>query len=144
MEEKIQAELFLKSVEKLDAILENKLIEQMQWKEVALNISANIGGERVQSSHCPSKMADAVIKCVAMEDEIAECVDKLIAEKKKVIGVLEQLYSPTEYRILHMRYIQYMRLSTIAKKLNKDYANIKTLHFRGLKSVQKILDKSVM
>lgn len=141
MEEKIQAELFLKSVEKLDAILENKLIEQMQWKEVALNISANIGGERVQSSHCPSKMADAVIKCVAMEDEIAECVDKLIAEKKKVIGVLEQLYSPTEYRILHMRYIQYISLSDIADRLNREYTWVTTTHGRALKNVQKILDR---
>lgn len=144
MEEKIQAELFLKSVEKLDAILENKLIEQMQWKEVALNISANIGGERVQSSHCPSKMADAVIKCVAMEDEIAECVDKLIAEKKKVIGVLEQLYSPTEYKILHMRYIQYISLSDIAERLNREYTWVTTTHGRALKNVQKIIDKSVM
>lgn len=144
MEEKIQAELFLKSVEKLDAILENKLIEQMQWKEVALNISANIGGERVQSSHCPSKMADAVIKCVAMEEEIAECVDKLIAEKKKVIGVLEQLYSPTEYRILHMRYIQYISLSDIADRLNREYTWVTTTHGRALKNVQKILDKNVI
>lgn len=144
MEEKIQAELFLKSVEKLDAILENKLIEQMQWKEVALNISANIGGERVQSSHCPSKMADAVIKCVAMEDEIAECVDKLIAEKKKVIGVLEQLYSPTEYRILHMRYIQYISLSDIAERLNREYTWVTTTHGRALKNVQKIIDKNVI
>lgn len=144
MEEKIQAELFLKSVEKLDAILENKLIEQMQWKEVALNISANIGGERVQSSHCPSKMADAVIKCVAMEEEIAECVDKLIAEKKKVIGVLEQLYSPTEYKILHMRYIQYISLSDIAERLNREYTWVTTTHGRALKNVQKIIDKNVI
>ena len=144
MEEKIQAELFLKSVEKLDAILENKLIEQMQWKEVALNISANMDGERLQSSHSPSKMADAVIKCVAMEDEIAECVDKLIAEKKKVIGVLEQLYSPTEYKILHMRYIQYISLSDIADRLNREYTWVTTTHGRALKNVQKILDKSVM
>ena len=144
MEEKIQAELFLKSVEKLDAILENKLIEQMQWKEVALNISANIGGERVQSSHCPSKMADAVIKCVAMEEEIAECVDKLITEKKKVIGVLEQLYSPTEYKILHMRYIQYMSLSDIAERLNREYTWVTTTHGRALKNVQKIIDKNVI
>lgn len=140
MEKKSKAQIFLERVEKIDTILENKLIEQRRWREIALSISANMDGEKVKSSGSKSKMADAIIKCVAMEDEIAEQVDKLIAEKKKVITVLESLYSPTEYKILHMRYVQYMKLSDIAKKLNKDYANIKTLHWRGVRSVEKILN----
>lgn len=141
LEKKSKAQVFLERVEKIDAILENKLIEQMQWREVALNISANMGGEKVQSSHSPSKMADAVIKCVALEDEIAECLDRLIEEKKRVVGVLEKLYSPTEYKILHMRYIQYISLSDIAEKLDKEYTWVTTTHGRALKNVQKIIEK---
>ncbi len=140
MVKKSKAQLFLEQVEKFETMLENKLIEQRQWKEVALSISANMDGEKVASSGSKSKMADAIVKCVALEEDIAECVAKLIEEKKKVVSVLEQLYSPTEYKILHLRYIQHISLSDIADKINREYTWVTTVHGRALKNVQKILD----
>lgn len=142
MEKKSKAQVFLERVEMLDTIIDNKLIEQRQWRELAENITANIEGERVQTSMTStSKMADAVIKCVLMEDEIAEAVDKLIAEKRKVVQTIEKLYSPIEYRILHMRYIQHISLADIADRLDKEYTWVTTTHGRALKNVQKILDR---
>lgn len=142
MEKKSKAQIFLERVEMFDAIVENKLIEQRQWRELAENITANIEGERVQTSMTStSKMADAVIKCVLMEDEIAEAVDKLIAEKRKVVLTIEKLYSPTEYKILHMRYIQHISLADIADRLDKEYTWVTTTHGRALKNVQKMLDR---
>ena len=142
MEKKSKAQRFLERVEMIETIIENKLTEQRRWKELALSISANMDGEKIpSSSKSTSKMADAVIKCIAMEDEIAEAVDKLIAEKEKVIKVLESLYSPMEYRILHMRYIQHISLTDIAEDLSKDYNTVKSLHWRGVQSVGRILGK---
>lgn len=133
--------MYLERVEKIDTIIENKLIEQRQWKDLALNITANMGGEKVQtSSKTTSPMADAVIKCISMEDEIAEAVDRLIAEKREIVGTIEQLYSPTEIKILHMRYIRYISLTDIATMLNKEYTWVTTTHGRALKSIQKILE----
>ena len=60
MEKKSKAQKFLERVEMIDTIIENKLIEQRQWKDIALGITANMGGERVQSSGSNSKMADAI------------------------------------------------------------------------------------
>ena len=123
----------------IDTILENKLIEQMQWKDLALSITANMEGERVQTSGSPSKMADAVLKCIDMENEISEYVDRLIAEKNSVVQTLEKLYSPMEYKILHMRYIQYISLTDIAAILDKDYTWVTTTHGRALKNLQYII-----
>lgn len=140
VEKKSKAQIFLERVEMIDAIIENKLIEQRQWKELATSISANMDGERVQSSsRSNSKMADAVINCIAMEDEIAEAVDKLIVEKRKITQALEKLDNPTWYRILHMRYVQYIKLKDIAAQLNKDYDWVTTTHGRALKGVQNLL-----
>ena len=142
MEKKSNAQRFLERIEMSETIIENKLTEQRRWKELALSITANMSSEKVQtSSKTTSKMADAVIKCIAMEDEIAEAVDKLIAEKQKVIKVLESLYSPTEYKILHLRYIQHISLTDIADKLNKEYTWVTTTHGRALKNVQNILSR---
>ena len=141
MEKKSKAQVFLERVEKLDTIIENKLIEQRQWKELAYSITANMDGERVQSSGAKSKMAVAVERCVDMEGEIAEAVEKLIAEKQKVVKTIEALYSPTEYKILHLRYIQHIRLKDIAEMLNREYSWVTTTHGRALKSVQGLLDR---
>ena len=140
MKKKSEVQIFLERVEKIETIIENKLIEQRQWRELAENITANIEGERVQSSSTiTSKMANAVLNCVVLEDEIAEAVDKLIAEKQKVTQTIEKLYSPTEYKILHMRYIQHISLADIADRLDKEYTWVTTTHGRALKSVEKLI-----
>ena len=126
----------------IDTLVESKLIEQRQWKDLALNITANMGGERVKSSSTStSKMEDAVLRCIMIEDEIAAAVDRLIAEKKKVVRTIEALHSPTEYRILHMRYIQHISLADIAENLNREYTWVTTVHGRAVKHVQDLLNK---
>lgn len=141
---KSQAQAYLEQVEKLDAIIQNKLIEQRQWKDIALGITANMEGERVQSSGANNKMANAIAKCVDMEAEIDSLVDKLVDVKKDVIQTIEQLPSAIQYKVLHMKYIQheeYPEFWDIADKFGKDYSWATTVHGRAVANVQRILDK---
>lgn len=137
----VDAKEFLKQVEKLDVRIGNKLIEQRQWRDIALGITANMEGERVQSSGSQSKLSDAVIKCVDMEAEIDRLVDILIETKKEVIQTIERLDSAIEYNVLHMRYIQFKDLQDIADHYGKEYGWATTTHGRALKNVQAILDE---
>jgi septation ring formation regulator EzrA len=139
----VKAQDFLRQVRKLDLQITNKLIEKQQWRDIALGITANMDGERVQSSGGKSKMADAVNKCVDIEAEIDNLVDRLIDVKKEVIQAIEQLDSPTEYDVLHRRYIQFLSLQEVADHYRKDYGWATTTHGRALKSLQSILDKNV-
>lgn len=136
----MDAKCFLRQVEKLDARIRNKLIEQQQWRDIALGITANMDGERVQSSGARSKMAEAIDKCVDMEREIDSLIDSLIDTKKEVIAIIEQVDSPIEYDLLHKRYIQRMQLQDIADEYGREYGWATTTHGRALKSVQDILD----
>lgn len=136
----MDAKEYLRQVERLDLRIKNKLIERQQWRDIALGITANMEGERVQSSGSQSKMADAVNKCVDMEAEINSLVDSLIDKKKEVVQTIEQLDSPTEYNVLHMRYIQFKGLQEIADYYGRDYGWATTTHGRALKSVQEILE----
>lgn len=138
---KNEAQIYLEQVEKFDSIIRNKLIERQQWKDIALGITANMEGERVQSSGAKDKMASAVERCVDMEAEINSMVDKLIDTKKDVIQTIEQLYSPTEYNVLHMRYIQYKSLQEIADHYGNDYNWAKVTCKRACNHVQAILNK---
>ena len=141
MRQRSEAQQFLSQVEKLDAIIRNKLIEQKQWRDIALGITANMEGERVQSSGSQSKMADAINRCVDMEAEIDSIVGSLVEVKREVIATIEKLDSPTEYNVLHLRYIQFLSLQEIADKYCREYGWATTTHGRALAHVQAILDK---
>ena len=135
-----EAQAFLEQVEMLDAQTECKLIERQQWRDLALSITSQMGGERVQSSGSQQKMADALHRCWDMEEEINLAVARLADQKKVVTDVLEQVDNPTWYKLLHQRYIQHKQLKTIAVNFNSSYDWARTTHGRALKCVQQILD----
>lgn len=141
MRKKSEAQTYLEQVEKLDARIRNKLIEQQQWRDIALGITANMEGERVRSSGAKSKMADAVERCVDMEAEIDGLIDILVDTKKEVIQTIEQLDSAVEYDVLHRRYIQFQGFQEIADHYGKEYGWATTTHGRALKGVQEIMDE---
>lgn len=138
MRKKSDTQIFLEQPERLDIIIKNKLIEKQQWRDIALGITASMEGERVQSSGSQQKMADAIGRCVDMEAEIDGLIDKLIDTKKEVVQTIERLDSPTEYNVLHMRYIQYKSLQEIADHYGMDYSWATTTHGRALKSLEEI------
>ena len=137
----LDAKEFLSQPKKLDLLIKNKLIEKRQWHDLALGITANMEGERVQSSGSQQKMADAIGRCIDVEAEIDCLVDKLIDKKKEVIQVIEQLDSPIEYDIMHRLYVQYMTLQEVADHYKKEYGWATTTHGRALKSVQRIRER---
>ena len=140
--DKLDAKEFLSQVKKLDLMIKNKLIEKQQWKDIALGITANMDGERVQSSGSQQKMSDAIVKCIDMETEINSLVDKLIDTKREVIYTIEQLESPTQYNVLHMIYIQDKTLQEVADEYNMSYDWAATTHGRALKNVREIREKT--
>lgn len=136
---KMNASDFLKQPKKLDKMIENKLIEKEQWKSIATGTTAQMGGERVQSSGSQQKMADAIARFIDIEKEIDEVIDQLIDTKQDVIRVIEQL-NAIEYDVLHMVYVQFITLQEVADRYDKSYNWAKTVHGRARKKVQRILD----
>ena len=136
----MEAKVYLGQLEKLEVMITNKLIEKEQWRDLALNITGNMDGERVQSSGAKSKMAEAIEKCILVEGEIDGLVDRLIDTKKEVIATIEQLDKPVEYDILHRLYIQKQTLQEVADHYHKEYGWATTNHGRAIQSLNKVLD----
>lgn len=134
------AQAYLKEIKKLDKLIENKLAEVQRWKEIANNTSVNMSGERVQSSGSHDTIANAICTYIDLEREIKQCVDELIAKRKDILNVLEQL-DATEYDILHKIYVQGFTLKEIASLYDRRYEWATTTHGRALKHVQIILNK---
>lgn len=136
----MNAKDFLQQVKKLDKMIENKLAEVQRWKDIANSATSNMSGEKVESSHNPHKIVDAICTYMDLETEIKKDIDALVRIKNDVISVIEQL-NATEYDLLHKVYIQHYRLDEAAYMLKNSYSWATTVHGRALKHVQKILDE---
>ena len=139
MKERNKAREFLEQIPKLNAMIENKMAEQSQWRGVALGITARSDGERVQSSSSKQKMADALDRVVDMEGEINGLIDKLIDTKTEIISTIERL-NATEYDVLHKRYIQGMTFDEVGAAKGKSKSWATTVHGRALQNLNKILN----
>jgi len=135
----VKAQCYLKQLEKLDAIIQNKLIESAQWKEIALSITSHSDGERVQSSGSKQKMADAVIEYSDIDREIEREIAAAKQAKREIIKTIE-LLNAKEYDLLHKVYIQHMSFKEVAVAKDKSVSWATTVHGRALQSLQKILD----
>ena len=136
----MKAKDYLRQLQKLDKLIENKLAEKEQWKAMATSTTQQLTADRVQTSGNPQKMADAVCKIIEIEAELNAFVDRLIDTKRDVISTIERL-NPTEYDLLHKVYVQYFTFDDVAIKMNKSYSWVTTVHGRALKSVQNMLDE---
>lgn len=155
----MKAQDYLGQLERLNTLIENKKVERLQWEQIAMGITA--GGEsvlieridkngkvtrelhnmeKVQSSGSQSKMADAVIKCVAIQEEIDHLIGELIDKRFEIIRTIEML-KPTEYDVLHKRYIQDMSFKEIGAVKGKSESWATTVHGRALQGLQRILDE---
>lgn len=136
----MKAKDYLKQLQKLDRLIENKLAELQQWRDMATCTTQQLSADRVQTSGNPQKMADAICKIIEIEGEIDRYVDSLVDTKREVISTLEQL-NPTEYDLLHKVYVQYNTFDAVAIRTGKSYSWVTTVHGRALKNVQSILDE---
>ena len=109
----MKAKDFLLQIKKLDKLIENKLIEIQQLKDIADSTSANLKGERVQSTSNPHRLAETIAQYIDLENEINADIDRLIDTRKDVISVIE-LLNATEYDILHKLYVQNITFQDVA------------------------------
>lgn len=140
MRKKNKAQEYLEQVDKLNAMIENKMAEVTQWRGVALGITSNSEGERVQSSGNKQKMADALDRVVDLQGEINALIDRLIDTKQEIIRTIEQL-NATEYDVIHKRYIQGMTFDEIGAAKGKSKSWATTVHGRALQNLNLIIDE---
>lgn len=135
----MNARAYLEQIEKIDVMINNKIVEAEQWWTRATGTTVPTEGERVQTSSGKQKMADAVDRYIELMEEVNVAIDKLVNTRKEIISTIEQL--PTvEYDILHMKYIQGKDLVEIGEKYKRSRSWAKDACKKAVKQVQEVLD----
>ena len=132
---------FLKRIEKIDRIIENKIAELEHFRDLTQRVTASYGGDRVQSSMSQQKMADAG-RCVDIEREIAESVGKLQHDRREIMAVIEQL-DARQYDLLFKIYVECLPLIDAAAACGMEYRTAIRTKNAAIDNVQRIIDKNV-
>lgn len=127
---------YLNQIGRLNRMINNKLIEIAQLKELACSISAIQTGERVQTTPNYDKIGTAYAKIDEMERKLDKLIDTYVDKKNHIIGQIDGIEDEMLYNILFARYIERKTFEKIATELEYSWRQIIRLHGKALKQFE--------
>lgn len=118
-------------------MINNKLTEIAQLKDMAASISAPQSGERVQTTPNFDKIGTKYAKIDEMERKIDGMVDELVDKKEKIIQQIDSMEDENTYNILFARYIEKKTFEVIATEMKYSWRQVIRLHGTALKQFEK-------
>lgn len=118
-------------------MINNKLTEIAQLKDMVVSISAPQSGERVQTTPNFDKIGTKYAKIDEMERKIDGMVDELVDKKEKIIQQIDSMEDENTYNILFARYIEKKTFEVIATEMKYSWRQVVRLHGTALKQFEK-------
>ena len=128
---------YLGQISHLNRMINNKLTEIAQLKDMAASISAPQSGERVQTTPNFDKIGTRYAKIDEMERKIDGMVDELVDKKEKIIQQIDSMEDENTYNILFARYIEKKTFEVIATEMKYSWRQVVRLHGTALKQFEK-------
>ena len=128
---------YLQQISRLDRMINNKLSEISQLRELAMSVSAVKNEERVQNTPNFDKIGTAYCKIEEMEEKLYKLIDEYVDKKNLIISQIDGIENETYYEILFARYIEKKTFEKIADEMTYSFRNITRLHGRALQEFEK-------
>ena len=128
---------YLQQISRLDRMINNKLAEISQLRELAMSVSAIKNEERVQTTPNFDKIGTAYCKIEEMEEKLDKLIDEYVDKKNLIISQIDKIENETYYEILFARYIEKKTFEKIADELTYSWRQIIRLHGRALQEFEK-------
>lgn len=125
---------YLSKISRLDRMINNKLSEISQLRELACSLQGVQNNERVQSTPNMDKIGTAYAKIDEMERNLDKLIDEYSDERNKIIGMIDGMENETYYEILFARYIEKKTFEVIATEMHYSFRNVTRLHGKALKA----------
>ena len=124
---------YLQQIGKLNKMINNKMVELAQMKEMAYSIKTMNTDEHVMSSSDPDRIGCAYVKIEEMEQKIDKMIDDYVDKKEKIIKQIESIEDENLYDVLFLKYIAKKRFEDIAVEIEKSWRQTIRLHGAALK-----------
>lgn len=130
-------EEYLKQIDRLDRMIQNKLSEIYQLKTMVCSVTVSKDGDKVKTSPDQDRLGSAVAKIVDLERETDRLVDKFIEKRQRIIEQIEGLENLDYYDVLTMKYVGKNSISEIADKMGYTSRNVFMIRNKALAEFEK-------
>lgn len=128
---------YLSQISRLNKMINNKLSEISQLRELSISISAINNDERVQTSPNFDKIGSSIAKIYEMESNLDKMIDDYLLKKERIIAQIETMEDENTYNILFSRYIEGKKFEKIATEMEYSWRQIIRLHGKALQQFEK-------
>lgn len=134
---------YLNQISRLNRMINNKLVEIQQLRDLACSISAINLEDRVQSSPNFDKIGSKMAKIDELERELEESIDSYADIKNQIIEQILMMKSEKHKEILLDKYINFKSISEIAADFNMTERGCKKAHKKAIEEFEEIKQQYV-
>lgn len=134
---------YLNQISRLNRMINNKLVEIQQLRDLACSISAINLEDRVQSSPDFDKIGSKMAKIDELERELDETIDSYADIKNRIIEQILMMKSEKHKEILLDKYINFKSISEIAADFNMTERGCKKAHKKAIEEFEEIKEQYV-
>ena len=125
----------------LDMRINSKIQQVASLNELATRCTATISDMPKSPNRGGSRMADAVIKIIDLQEEINRDINKLVELKREIMGVIKAVPNVEYQTVLEKRYLCFITWEQIAVDMNYTIRWVYKLHGRSLQILEKEFTK---
>lgn len=129
---------YLGQIERLDRMIQNKLSEINQLKNIATSITMTPKEINVKSSNDKDRMGNAIAKLIDLENETDKLVNDYIEKREHIIKQIDSIKDTNMYHVLTERYVSRKDLSVIAVEMGYSFKQICRIHGNALVEFERL------
>lgn len=134
----MSAKEFLNKIRCIDMMINCKLEQVAELRNILLPGAIRYDKERVQSSHTSDQFTDTMAKVIELEEKINADIDELVELKSAAREKIEQMENEVEKVILYKRYFSNESFENIAVECGYSWRHVHRLHSEALKNFDKL------
>ena len=126
------AKEYLSQARLLDARINAKIQQVAALNDLATHATATLTGMPRNPNRSESRMAEAVVKIVDLQNEINHDIDELVDLKREIVGVIKRIDNPEYQTLLELRYLCFYSWEKVAVEMEYDLRYLHKLHRKAL------------
>lgn len=135
---------YLSQIERLDRMIQNKLSEIEQLKNIATSITILPKEVNVQVSSDKDRMGSAIAKLLDLEKETNKMITEYIDKRERIIKQIDSIENTNMYHVLSERYIARKDLSVIAVEMGYSFKQVCRIHGNALMEFERLYGKEYL
>ena len=123
----------------LDMRINSKIQQIISLNELATKCTSTLSDMPKSTNRCGSRMEDAIIKIITLEEEINRDIDTLVDLKSEITRIIKAVLNVEHQTILEKRYLCFINWEQIAVDMNYSMQHIFRMHDKALKEISGLL-----